>query len=604
MRGAYDFEAWEWTNPLCCALVWGQDRQTWYVVDKSHTHPKDVANAALIQMLRLSNAPENRVTQWWAHNGGKFDTLFLVEAAVELGLTVRAQIAGGRAITTWISSRNFKHAVTLLDSYSVAQASLRRCVEDFALPSRKLFTEDDYSIDTRKWNKDKLREGCITDAMLVLELLDAIETHCESWGGKLGPTFSSSALSVVSAELATNGLEFPSHKGKQDINEWCHRGFYGGRVEPFTHKPNCKLIEYDVTSSYPWSASQTLPWELLGFASPAGLRAMMNGSAEGMIRAIVDVPEDMYIPPLPYRIRNGGIYFPTGKWEAVFPAVELRYAQSLGVTVQPQEGVLYTSASPFQTVVNALFDLKCRSKGAARSFAKLSLNGGCFGKFAQSPEREELLICDTEDEAIRLIVSDKPGAYTHISDDIRFLAHKVHRWPRHTHYALASYITAYSRILLHKGLVASIDPAYCDTDSIHCNAITKLDNCGSALGQWKVELNDYTGKFFAPKIYMLTASDGKQYIACKGFPVTYIDFAKVIKREKIEREGMRLLSTQARLGGAVGRSHETKRWSGRSVKRKPLCGSEEGATRPWRVAELEREEHECAMSPLVAEDAA
>lgn len=610
MRAAIDFETYEWTKPFLAGFAWEGPNgvETAHLFDEGLRDSDGLVERALQYMGLRSD-----ISEWWAHNGGKFDGLFLSAAAIRLGWDVRAHVAGGsRAI--YFRFAKGDATVHLLDSYAVVPSRLGHkgatcngcCACDFELPSRKSLKAEDYAAMESKARlrealqapgfKAQLLDGCLTDARLVLELLNKVESLLTDWGGQLRATFSASALTTVKAGLADRGIELPLVP--PPVNEWCRAGYYGARVEVLHHAPSHRLTEVDVNSSYPWAMTQSLPFEPLGTPKrlQRGVAKMLAGETEGLIRAQVTVPS-MPLPPLPFRDGSaGGIYFPVGKWEAVFPACELRYAQTLGVKVKALDAIAFTVASPFKDFIESVYQVKATAKGAKRTFAKLLLNG-CYGKFGQAPEQEVLRVFPNEADAIQF-AWQHPGKVAQLSAvDRRFVSQEVYRWPRHTHYALASYITAHARILLHRALVESDAPAYCDSDSVHARGVDRLPQ-GNGLGEWKLELEGYRGRFYAPKIYELVPKEGQPIYAAKGFPVNAEAFKKLVAAELVPVERMQLLKSQLRKGDSqVARVNEAKRWSGRSMKRHP---HPDGSTRPWTVKELDRGEHLTARCPLLS----
>ncbi len=624
MNASFDFETYGWAvgetvNPLCCGFAWGPpgERQTHWLHDETQKNPMRVAKGALEYMHSRSD-----VKRWWAHNGGRFDAQFLLQAAVELGWVADAHVSAGRAVKMSFRPAGSKRAVHIHDTMALAPAALKKCAEDFELGSRKLFDATDYAGDMRDVAPSKLKAGCLTDCLLVLELLERLETLLSEWGGAIKSTFSGSALSLVRADLEERGLELPSHRDDQNVNQWCRAGYFGGRVEVLHHQPRHMLTEFDVNSSYPWSMTQPLPWEYLGAATnPKAVERILNGDGvEGMVLADVTVPAHS-LPPLPYRPeKTGGVYFPSGSWRGVFPACELRYARALGVKVKGVEGHAYSIAQPFGDFVRRVFETKARAAGALRNFAKLVLNG-CYGKFGQAPEREVLMLMATKDEAFALIATAPPGTVGQMGGkdgDPRFLTRMVTRWAPQTHYALASYITARSRMLLHEGMCGSQGLAYVDTDAIHVKRAGVEE--GAALGQWKRVADYYRATFWAPKIYEMhhtalttawehvdkESGERLPVFAAKGFHVKEeSSFRRLVERMAFSN-GTRnlLLRTQMRRGAKANkgqtevlRVEDTKRWGGRSRKRCPLP---DGSTRPWTVRELQDGVHVDAFCPLVA----
>jgi large subunit ribosomal protein L21 len=167
VRGAYDLETYEWTKPLCCGLKWGDSTAPEELFIYDAKSPDMVARQALAAMhaIRL----QQDVVDWWAHNGGKYDALFIAKAAADMGWEIQANIAGSRAIVLETRPQKGAKAIRLLDSFAVAAASLKNCAKDWGLKSAKSFTDTDYSKDMRSMPYDRLREGCLIDSQIVLE---------------------------------------------------------------------------------------------------------------------------------------------------------------------------------------------------------------------------------------------------------------------------------------------------------------------------------------------------------------------------------------------------------------------------------------------------
>lgn len=617
MRYGYDFEAYEWTKPLCVAIVGNGVEDCYY--DETKRTPDSVAEACL-RLMRAIIATDSDAT-FWAHNGGKYDALLLLDWSSRHGLSARATPAAGRLIKTEI---DFDGAtIKLFDSYAVVQASLEKAAKGFDCASRKQFAKSDYSVDMRLLPREKVLQGCIVDARIVCELLDNVESQLESWGGQLKTTFSSSAFSVLSHCLEELNLRFPSHneKGKENCqwaNEVAREAYYGGRVEVFHHNPPDSVRVYDVNSSYPWSLSQQLPFELLGRAlSEKSSRALLDEECamEGVVRAQVEVPH-MHLPLLPYRHKEG-MFFPVGRWEGWYTAVELRKAIQHGCKVKAKDAILYKRKTPFADFVERVYLLKRTSTGAKREFAKLLLNG-CYGKLGMSPEREVLHMFDSEESGLEHSFSNEGRTRFLSKDTHRFVIQDVFFWPKSTHYAMASYVTAYSRMLLWQYMRNSA-VAYCDTDSVHdMSAVSNLERyTGDSLGLLKYE-GLFKSQYYAPKLYKyVNESTGAVSYKSKGFPVrcdtcrgndkaeiACEECAKIFKRiitaQEVEQPRMQLANGQFRNGGIVKRLEGTlapvKRWAGLSKKR---FARKDGSTRPWSVDEIERGEPLKMKSPLL-----
>lgn len=616
MRGSLDFETYGWkggeeVRPLCCGFMWASGTGQHFIYEPPTDDKDKIYNVAAQALWFMHDAQD--VHEWWAHNMGRFDGLLLAAAAKRMDWTMDAIMAGDARVLSWTfkcANPDCKKKVIVKDSLAIVPSSLKDVAKDFELPSQKLFGEEDYKGDMRDLPLDKLRSGCMADCKIVLESLDKVENLVTEWGGELKLTFSSTALSIIKAKLANEGMQLPNFEGKQNINQIASYAYYGGRVEVFRHLPDEDMSEYDVNSSYPAAMMDNLPWEPIKQVSIKEVLYHFNKGDEGVYRAIVTVPDKTEIPCLPYAVPcdeciidshgycehdvDSSVFFPTGTWEAWFAGNELRYALTQGVRVQLVEGVIYSRESPFASFIGEVYGIKQKAKGALRNFAKLVLNGA-YGKFGQSPITSSLKVFGDEDEMRKYAIAN-PGKLTPIGKGVSAGQIKNYRWPAHTNYALASYITAGARIALHKYLIASTRPAYCDSDSIHCAKDgIPTEFVHPNLGGLKVEVANYRGEYFAPKIYRLREPDGKLHLACKGFPVTESNFERVIHGELVEKDRMRLIKSQLRKEAeTVRRVTDAKRWKGISCKRKPF---RDGETRPWKVEELKRGDYKQSLSP-------
>lgn len=599
-------------NAEACGILTRKNGFT--LVSRNRRDPKDtplrVACRALETIAEVTK--EEGVDEWWAHNGGKYDLCLLLEAVGALGWQAQGSVSGGRLIIFDVRIPNTKIKIRFLDSFAVVPEALRKISESFELKSAKLLGDEDYSVDVAKWTYARLYEGCRADCEVVLELIEKLDDLYTEFGGDLKVTFSSSTLSVLRSTVDI--LDLRDHKAE---NRFAERAFFGGRVEVYHHAPTHFLRSYDVTSSYPWSMSQRLPWLPQSTVSTRKdlSNALENPHVSAIVEARVTVPDACLYPPLPLRLDDGGLFFPTGTFEGTWAKNELLYAKSTGVQVQPLRALTYTTKQPFGQFVDRFFKLKATATGALRNFAKLNLNG-CYGKFAQKPEKETLHICADEISALEMMAASE-GNITSLSSDPRFLSEKKVSWPKQTHFAIAAHITAYSRILFHHRLSNAVNPAYGDTDSIHCESAAPVASpfetgFGDRLGEWKLERENFVARYFAPKLYELDFGDDKtnwvevknklgekelirRLFKSKGFEVKPEIFEKIVDGEQVERGAMRLAKSALRDDLTAKYLQVKKSWHGNSQKRKAFA---DGSTRPWTYKELQRGVYKKQVSPL------
>lgn len=566
-HAAVDFETSRWTTPVTVAY---KDESAEIVYDE----PKNTEKL-LHQLFKVLHA--RKPEKVWAHNGGKFDWLIVLEYAKSLLLPMKASVKAGRIVFAEIDFGDYR--CKLYDSYAVAQASLKKCAKAFELESAKHLQDEDYKIDALKWGKQKRCDGALADVRCTYELIQKLQQQFEEWGGELKATFSSSALSVLKKYVG--GLPRISEKA----NTFARESYFGGRVEVFRHKPEFMLAEWDINSSYPNAMTQALPWKVS--KKPTWL---------GIVQATVTVNPKCELPVLPFRPESKGVYFPVGTWQGVFTLHELEYAAKVGALSKHTigEAVYYeTAPQKVSEYIETLYESKRTAKGAFREFCKLSLNGS-YGKFGQAPEVESLIHFATDDDADEAIAKYPPGALQRIHPFENWHSLKETKWAAHTNYALASYVTSYARTHLHKLMLGAEKLCYVDTDSIHASANSTYST-GAELGQLKLEKEGIKrAHYYAPKIYEFH-TDTESHYACKGFPVDGDTFAKTVAGESITTERMQLFKSQLKRASKFQRHGVelppvNKSWKMISPKRKIVPGSE-GYTLPWSVDELALDVH-------------
>ncbi len=599
-RGFYDIEAENWTRARCFNVMSdvGPSQHSTFS-DKGHSvSPERVLEMGILEMFSL--AERWNFCEFWAHNGGKFDTALLFPIFIDLGATLEAAFSGGRCIA--LKAKLDGTTITLKDSYALIPASLKKACESFQIGNAKLFREEDYET-VHLWADDFLRRGCQIDCELVAALLEKLEDIITDFGGVMKSTAASTALSVLKANSSLIDVS------RSNVNNWCREAYYGGRVEVFWHAPTRPVKCYDVCSSYPYSLSQELP----GY--PTAFQAMPKDTVLNdcdVYHATVEVAPTTFLPVLPVRV-NGGLYFPTGRFTGRWLGHELKAAQRIGgAVIQRLHGVQrFTVVKPFEAFVERLYKEKATAKGARREVVKLLLNSA-YGKLGERPEKQALLVLSSQEEGIALM-AQADANYERIrgGEEFRFWLKDTFRWPKHTHYAQAAMVTARSRVLLADYLAkAGLSIAYADTDCVH--SFHSFDT-GSELGQLKAE-GSGIGRYFAPKLYTIQKQEGTVYHS-KGFylPRAHIVgygkaaedtrsaydaefFSNVTEGEPVIQPHLPKLKSLARGAKLEMDRAFLKRWNGLSTKRRVT--SKSGETVPWGYAELQEGRHLLQRSPL------
>ncbi|AAP12349.1 MULTISPECIES: DNA polymerase [Bacillus] len=304
--------------------------------------------------------------------------------------------------------------------------------------------------------------------------------------------------------------------------------YYGGRTEVFTpHLQNGYHL--DVNSLYPYVM------KIAKF--PVGYPNLLkDGQAEkkwrhwkrravggGVMWCRVDVPEDMYLPVLPKRDPSGKLLFPVGKLEGVWTLPELLEAERNGCTIEAVYQMVYWEQMEyiFKDFVENFEVLKKTSEGAKKIFAKLIQNA-LYGKFGMQRKRTSYGdmrdIHDLQEKGIEYRVHK----HTNNGIEMEFTEYLSESKAMYIQPHIASYVTAYARILLYRALKEQHEKGvigYCDTDSIACESMMDANMIDKEeYGKWDLEGVIKEGIFLQPKFYAERHENGKEVIRAKGIP--------------------------------------------------------------------------------------
>jgi hypothetical protein len=424
----------------------------------------------------------------YAHNGGKFDYLFLVRH-------LRGEVKfKGRAI---MSCRIGNHE--LRDSLHILPEKLAAWKKD----------NFDYS-KMKRCNRAKFRS----------EILDYLHSDCiylfdiiKSFIGEFGLK-----ISIGQAAFSELKKSYKVENVSEASDEFLRRYFFGGRVECIggrglfdsaSGRGDFKL--HDVNSMYPYVMANFLHpisneynWRR-GSISDDTVFVDVECVNHG---AFVSRAKDNDLDAAPEFAR--GRYYVT-KWEF---DVAIKYGliedvNIIGVVDNFKRSNFAKFIVPMyerrQQVKKAQDVLFKAGKEMSRDFEELQkqnlflkyLLNNAYGKFAQNPRNfREYYYTDAgemppadwmeflkeADEDIR----HKFGMPVERSDDFSIWA-KPSPGRRFNNVGTAASITGAARAVLLEAIQHARDPIYCDTDSLICRDLPGLDIDVSKLGAWKLE---------------------------------------------------------------------------------------------------------------------
>ena len=506
------------------------------------------------RMMKALLVPEhnNKKVGIFAHNGGKFDHLFVMGWLNANKKTYAYDIVPIQSrilrFDVWKRGERKKCMWTFYDSVSLFPMSLDKLLTEFELAPKKkqnLNTcEDDPS-----WE-----EYHEQDCRGLHDALDKFTDMVEELGGEVGITAPATAMRlfrraffpsdlqifrnmhfrdcVFSEEKATVRKRRAKRKVKRlandglhaDIEEkepvchgclhaWIRRAYYGGRTELFEREGQ-NLKYYDVNSSYPFSMLKDMP------VGPAiELDADEHDkkwgryieSCVGFIECTVYVPKTCKIPPIPHQL-DGKLKFPTGTFSGVWCYEELKcLAHVGGEFFNVKRSVWFPKAKIFEPFVRKLYGYRkkhlpsCPGDGCKQcnpeysqtlsAIAKLMLNS-LYGKFGMRPLREKYIFLDPSDDDER--PEDLFSMRKYVPADLREDPLTCKMW-KVQEYTDAPYIipqisatvTTYSRVLLweHMHAIVKHGGRVCYCDTDSIITDSYLPT-GNELGDMKDEYPD------------------------------------------------------------------------------------------------------------------
>lgn len=488
------------------------------------------------QLIRRINATEGEV---WAHNGGRFDHLWYLDAGRRLGLVHNARVTlSGLGIVS-IKVGN----TVLLDSFRVfpmtldqlsagakhSLADLCQCGKPGCGGYCAIRRDMPPSIRAR------VEEYAIADVVELWKALDHFSQFAASIRLDIGWTVAGTAWRSARAEL-----HLPSTPHRTTAR-WAavRRAYYGGRDEIFRVTSD-HGERYDVNAMYP-AALATTP---IPVGDPrtlwwSGARDAWNAGSPGVYTARLTVPET-HAPPLPTRARSGRLIFPVGEFVGTWARPELEHAIACGVRVREWiDAIVWDRAEIlFKPWVERLFAIRMKHGKKTREGAWIKwIVNSLTGRLGTRCEVSAVVI---DPDTVRghrpecnggLTCSGVCGCHRMISapGTIPVYTSTALRVQSYAHPAWAAYLTAASRVKLHRRLTPAV--AYCATDSCYSEQ-TMIRDVGSALGEWMHEGPYQEFEAIAPKVYRY--HDGQKWVVrAKGIPVDETTWEKIVNHEAI-----------------------------------------------------------------------
>lgn len=392
----------------------------------------------------------------YAHNGGKFDWFyFLAHLSGE-----KIKLINGRIALAQIGQHEIR------DSFSILPVPLRQ-------------------FDKGDIDYNKLEKGARDNH--ADEIIEYLRRDCDSLYSLVSEFHARFGRGLTIAGTALKEIK-KHHRvvkcGK--YHDEIFRPFYfGGRVECFKRGViEAPLVAYDVNSMYPAVMKNTVhpvgPSYISGDTLTASGKFAMKKSAPYFIRFI-----GRNYGALPMRT-DDGLRFDIEQGEFAATSHEVIAALETGSIRIDKILTIHAALehSSFAEFVDMCIEgkLKAEAEGdkAGRLFFKLLANSG-YGKFGSNPEHY-----------MDYVLNGSPGERKAEGYTIHSMMGDLYIWERpaknpvYYDVAIAASITGAARAQMLRGIHQSVDPVYCDTDSIICREF-RGETHATKLGAWKLE---------------------------------------------------------------------------------------------------------------------
>lgn len=461
----------------------------------------------------------------YIHNGARFDFHFMYDL-IEPPITI---INSGRLVEFCLGGKlNKRPRHVVRDSLAIIPVPLDAYQKETV----------DYAIFEQKV-RDQPHHRAAISAYLKSDCIN-LQSVCAKFNNRFGPR-----LTVGSAAIRELQKLYPLKRRFTDALDAEFRAWYfGGRVQCFAKgilKGPWQV--YDVNSEFP-SAMRNFahPWggdfETYEFPSkrPNGFyfAEIVATNRNALPMRIVETGPDGQVSRTDFDMQHGR-YFVTSH--------ELGVAERFGMIDVSEVRAVHIPhrTIDFRKFVDKFYREKRTAKRngdrAGELFAKFMLNS-CYGKFGQDPRRYKSYALLRDVFLDKKLLAEGYELEHHLRDDLEIWSKPA---PLHGNsffdVSVAASITSAARAIMLRGLQASVEPIYCDTDSVICRSFRgKIDPL--TLGAWKHEATAQYAAIGGRKLYCLYNRTGGKIEpvkwASKGGDLTPYQIIKICQGETIE----------------------------------------------------------------------
>lgn len=498
----------------------------WQVEGEDAPHISDDPN----HLVRAMLARKNRGVVWYAHNGGEFDFLHLAPYLRD-GCN---DVFGDDWSANWLSrgdsrmialtirrvNKRDAHDPTVLrlrDSMAMLPVSLDTLAKQFAHVQKMKGTIDFEGGEVWSISNSLHVEYLRADVTSLLQSMITIrDLFWSEFHVNMRVTAASTGIRVFQTMMPEDVTFLPQ---APQYESFIRRGKNGGLTFLTTINRVEDVEGYDVNSLYPYVMRE--------HEFPYGIPEWRHGdlfeseTRLGMWECNVTCEDRNIIPIIPMRDPRGNVMWPIGTFTTVLTSPEIRYARTVGYTITPIRGLVWSESSRlFEEFISKTQHLKTENPGTAlAALAKLIMNS-CYGKFGQRRDTEQIVESFEMPTPDAKPVLNRTGG---LVENLWIVPGQINA--PYIQPQVAAFITAYARIYYHSlmMLAGGRDAVlYGDTDSmavIRCSGhVDQLPISPTELGALKREACYAWFQAAASKTWTGQLQTGETVYRSKGIP--------------------------------------------------------------------------------------
>lgn len=436
----------------------------------------------------------------FAHNGA-FDlpVLNAFEVLPQNGYKLKSAVADAPPlILTW---RKDKHTIKFVDTLNIWRMSLEKIGDQLGYP--KLTMPKSKRL-TQEW-----KQYCKQDVEILRQaVLNWFKFLIDYDLGGFAPTLASQSFNAYRHRFMDTPILIDNNTKALELSR---NAYVGGRTECFKiGKFKGDFYHVDINSMYPFvMRDNEYPVKLVSVYKRVSQKELTKWCKEFVCIADVLLETDDNCYPV---IEDNRLIFPVGKIRCYLSTPELVHAIEHGHLRKINKVAVYEKAIIFNRFITELYDQRLRAKKENREvdvwLLKIFMNS-LYGKFGQRGRHYDIIdhVDDLDiDVWVDVDIDTKEVKHFRKFGGILQLF-KDEGESRHSMPAIASHVTAYSRLLLHNLIqtAGKNNTYYVDTDCLVLNKIgydkvqSYMDE--KQLGGLKLEQHFKLMEIHSPKDY-------------------------------------------------------------------------------------------------------